>query len=91
MQVEPVDDRPGTKVEDVEHGTTEPIIGDDTRSVAIDIDRERGGTADRVGDLHLYLAGEPGGDDVLGDVTGHVRTGAIDLCRILPGEGSTTV
>src|SRR5207244_10978419 len=42
--------------------------------------------ADGVGQLDFARLGEPGGDDVLGDVSGHVRGRAIDLGRVFAAE-----
>ena len=49
------------------------------------------GDADRVGDLDLAALGEAGGDDVLGDVAGGVGGRAVDLGRVLAGEGAAAV
>ena len=49
------------------------------------------GDADRVGDLDLAALGEAGGDDVLGDVAGRVGGRAVDLGRVLAGEGAAAV
>ena len=49
------------------------------------------GDADRVGDLDLAAVGEAGGDHVLGDVAGRVGGGAVDLRRVLAGEGAAAV
>ena len=38
-------------------------------SRGIDIERQRFGDTDRIGDLDRAALGEPGGDDVLGEVT----------------------
>ena len=43
--------------------------------------RHRLGDADGVGELHLDALGEAGGDEVLGDVAGHVAGRAVDLRR----------
>ena len=47
--------------------------------------------ADRVGDLNLAALGEAGGDDVLGDPARGVGGRAVDLRRVLAGEGAATV
>ena len=47
--------------------------------------------SDRVGDLHFAAARELGGDDVLGDVARGVCRRAIDLGRVLAGEGAAAV
>src|SRR5439155_2348367 len=56
-----------------------------------DRDTNRLGHADRVRELHLGAAREPGLDDVLGNVPAHVAGRAVDLRRILPGERPTAV
>ena len=61
------------------------------RAVRVDPDVERVGIADGVGELHLALRGQAGGDDVLGDVAGHVRRRAIHLGRVLAAEGAAAV
>jgi hypothetical protein len=55
------------------------------------VDRHRLGHADGVGELDLAAIGEAGGDDVLGDVAGHVGGGAVDLGRVLAREGAAAV
>ena len=47
--------------------------------------------ADRVGKLHLGAGGQPRGNDVLGDVAGHVAGAAIDLGRVLAAERPAAV
>src|SRR5438270_223624 len=49
------------------------------------------GEADGVGELHLALAGQAGGDDVLGDVAGHVGGRAVHLGRVLAAKGAAAV
>ena len=60
-------------------------------AVGVDADADRIGHADRVGDLHFAFVGQARGDDVLGDVPGHVGGRAIDLGRILAAEGPAAV
>src|SRR5690606_33820896 len=47
--------------------------------------------SDGVGKLYLAAIGQPGGDNILGNVTGHVGGRAIDLSGILATEGTTPV
>ena len=47
--------------------------------------------ADRVRDLHLAAIGQAGRDHVLRHVAGRVGRGAVDLRRVLPGEGTAAV
>ena len=62
-----------------------------TGTVGVDVNRQRLGDADGVGDLHQASSREAGGDDRLGRLSGDVRSGAINLRRILAREGTTTV
>src|SRR5207248_9950242 len=52
---------------------------------------QRVGVTDGVRQLHLALAGETGGDDILGDVAGHVGRGAVHLGRVLAAKGAAAV
>ena len=58
---------------------------------AVDIDAHGVRDADRVCDLQLAAIGKAGGDHVLGDVTRGVCSRAVDLRRILAGEGTAAV
>src|SRR5690606_1315519 len=57
------------------------------------VDRHRGrlGHADGVGHLNLATFGEAGGNNVLGYVTPGIGGAAVNLGRILAGEGATTM
>ena len=57
----------------------------------VDQHRHRLGHADRVRELHHAALGEPGRDDVLGDVARHVAGRAVDLRRILARERAAAV
>ncbi len=60
-------------------------------AVGIDVDADRLGDADGVGELDLAPLGQAGGDDVLGDVAGHVGGRAVDLGGVLAAEGAAAV
>ena len=60
-------------------------------AVQIDIDRQRLGDADGVGELQRAAVGETGGDDVLGEIAGGVGGRAVDLGRVLAGEGAAAM
>ena len=57
----------------------------------VDVDADRLGDADGVGELDLAALGQAGGDDVLGDVAGHVGGRAVDLGGVLAAEGAAAV
>ena len=65
--------------------------GDVLGAERLDLDRERMRDPDRVGDLDLAAVGEARGDDVLRDVAGGVGGRAVDLGRVLAGEGAAAV
>src|SRR5690606_34908042 len=56
-----------------------------------DVDGERLGRSDGVGQLELAAGSQPGGHDVLGGPTGAVSRRAVDLRRVLSREGSAAV
>lgn len=62
------------------------ILGDLAGAVQVDIDRQRLGDADRVGDLDRAAVGKTGGDDVLGKIAGGIGGRTVDLRRVLAGE-----
>jgi hypothetical protein len=66
-------------------------VGDFAGAVGVDVDGQRFGDADGVRDLHQASSREAGGDDGLGRLSGNVRSGAIDLGRILTREGTAAV
>ena len=66
-------------------------VGDLAGALGVDVDAHRLGDADGVGELHFAALGQAGGDDVLGDVAGHVGGAAVDLGRVLAAEGAAAV
>ena len=67
------------------------VVGDRAGAEGLDEQADRVGGADRVGDLHLAAPGQAGGDDVLGHPAHRVGAGAVDLRRVLAGEGAAAV
>ena len=65
--------------------------GDLLGAEGLDEQADRLGLADRVRDLDLAARGEAGGHDVLGDPAHGVGGGAVDLGRVLAGEGAAAV
>src|SRR5690606_26066457 len=91
QQVQITHDRRRTQVEDLEHGLADRVDRDGLGAEGVDVEADRTGDADRVGDLDLGLAGQPGRDDVLRDPAHRVGGGAVDLARTLAAEGTATV
>src|SRR5262245_44903024 len=87
-QVEILNDAAGRKREERADDFAQPLVIDFAGPLSIDMNADRLGHADRVGELHLATAGQSGGDDILGDVTGHIGSAAIDLGRVLAAEGA---
>ena len=67
------------------------LVGDLGRAEGLEGDRQRAGHADRIRKLQLEAIGQPGGDDVLGDIARRIGRRAIDLCRILARERAAAV
>ena len=82
----------GTQVEDVVDGGSDLAAGS-TVSVPNVSTRigHRAGHADGVGDLDLTTVGRAGGNDVLRHPAGGVGGRAVDLRRVLAGEGTAAV
>src|SRR5215472_16864163 len=57
----------------------------------VDHDRDRIRDADRISELNFGALGEAGGNQVLGDVTGHVAGRAIHFRRVLARDSATAV
>src|SRR6476661_8733379 len=90
-EVEVAEDRRGTQVEMLLHELLDPGHGHGLRAERLDVDGHRMGDADRVCDLDLAALGEPGGDEVLRDVTRRVRGRTVDLRRVLARERTASV
>ena len=91
VQVEVPAECTGSQVELVLDQPRDLGVGELARAEGLDHQRDRLGYADRVGDLNLAALREAGGDDVLGDVAGRVGGRAVDLRRVLAGEGAAAV
>src|SRR6266699_5584981 len=57
----------------------------------VDSHRNRFSDADRIGKLDFALISQSGRDNVLRDITRHVRRRPIDFCRVFAGEGAAAV
>ena len=59
------------------------FVADGAGAVRVDIERQRLGDADRIGELDGAAAGQTGGDDVLGEVARCISGRAVDLGWVL--------
>ena len=66
-------------------------VGDVAGAEGIDVDADRFGDADGVGELEFAAIGEAGRNDVLGHVAGHVGCAAVDLGWVFAAEGAAAV
>src|SRR5215208_4573031 len=91
VQPEVVAEGAGPQVEVLAHELRDLRAADLLRAERLHHQRDGVRDADRIGDLHLAALREPGRDDVLGDVAGGIRGGAVDLARVLAREGAAAV
>lgn len=80
-----------SKVEVVSDDLDELGVRLGTGAVRVDEDGEGLGNTDGVRELDEGSLGEAGSDEGLGDPSGSVRGGSVDLGPVLSGESSTTV
>ncbi|MPN06632.1 hypothetical protein SDC9_153888 [bioreactor metagenome] len=82
----------GTKVEHLTHHLFEHgVIAQFPGSIGGNVDAQRIGNPYRISHLKLAFFSQPGGNDVLGYVTTHIRGGTVHLARIFTGEGAAAV
>src|SRR5271157_1931761 len=76
-----------TAADDLREGRVGKLAG----AEAIDMDADRFGNADGVGKLDLAPLGQTRGDEVLGDVTGHVGGGSVHLGGVFAAESAAAM
>ena len=81
----------GDRSIDVQQHLLELVFVDVAGAMQVGVDRQRLGDADRVGKLERAAIGEAGGDDVLGEIARRIGGRAVDLGRVLAGEGAAAV
>lgn len=91
LEVELLDNDSGTEVPVVADNVDELEVRLLAGAVGVDKDGEGLGDTDGVRELDEGTLGEAGGDKRLGDPTGSVSSGTVDLGEVLSGEGTTTV
>src|SRR5690606_17204589 len=67
------------------------VVGHNTCAIGVDGDVDGLGHPNGVADLHLALGGQTGRHNILGHITGGIRSRAVDLGRILAREGTPAV
>lgn len=94
-KVEVTDDATSTEIEVLLDDLDELQVGLSRAggggAVGIHEDGKRVGKANTVGELHKGTVAEAGGDKGLGDPSGGVGGGSVDLGGVLSGEGSSSV
>ena len=90
-QVEHFDNAARAQIEMFTDQIDDGVVADLAGAESVHRDGGGLGHADGVAHLDLALAGQPGGDNVLGHVTPGVGRATVDLGRILAGEGAATV
>ena len=81
----------GRQVHQLLQHLAQPLRVDLAGAVGVDVDRQRLGDADGVGELDGAALGEAGGDDVLGQIARGVGGRAVDLGRVLAREGAAAM
>lgn len=90
-EIEAFDDTGGFGGEDLGDHEAEFFFGDGAGAEGIDHDGDGFSDADGVGELNFAAGGEASGNDVFGDVSGHVCGGAVDFAGVFSGESAATV
>lgn len=90
-KVKLLDNDTGTHVEVVADNLDEVGRGLLGGAVGVDEDGEGLGNTNGVRQLHQATTGQVGGNQGLGDPSGQVGSGTVDLGEVLAGEGTTTV
>ena len=90
-QLQMLPDPARAQIHDLPQRLLKLLLRDAARAVQIHIERERLRDADRVGQLQRAFVGEPGRDHVLGEIARGISRGAIDLGRVLAGEGAAAM
>ena len=91
VQTEQFADTARAEIGNLVQGLLEPALGDRPRAGEIDIERQRLGYADCVGQLNGAPLGKLRGNDILGKVARRIGSGTVDLGRVLAGKGAAAV
>ena len=79
------------QVDQVAQHLADPLLRHLAGAVQVDIDRQRLGHADGVGQLQGAFVGHAAGHHILGQIAAGIGGGAVHLGRVLAGEGAAAV
>lgn len=91
VEAEVADDATGAEVKVLLHELHEGLLVVLGGAVSVDVDGERVGDTNGVGELDADTVAEVVGHEGLGDPAGGVGGGTVDLGAVLAGEGTTSV
>lgn len=91
VEAEVADDATGAEVKVLLHELHEGLLVVLGGAVSVDVDGERVGNTNGVGELDADTVAEVVGHEGLGDPAGGVGGGTVDLGAVLAGEGTATV
>ena len=90
-EIEALDNALGRKREVLADELSKLGLSDFAGAECVNADADRLSHADGIGKLDFSAISQAGSNDVLGDVSGHISRGTIDLGRILTGKGASAV
>lgn len=90
-QVQLLDNDTGSEVEVVTYDLDQLLRRMFGGAVSLDVNGQRLGNTDGVGELHKSSSGQTGVHQRLGNPTGSVSSRSVDLGKVLSGESTTTV
>lgn len=76
-QLQPIDDSCGAQIQIIFNPFFKNFVRNTACSKGVYIDRKRPGDADGIAELNFTLSGSFGSDNMLGDITRHVRCASI--------------
>ena len=91
QQIKVLDHAEWAQVEDLADRVSNAFLGHRRCPEGVDVQANRASAADRVCKLNLATLGDTRGHDVLGDPTGSIRRGTVNLRRIFSGECAASV
>src|SRR5207253_4630041 len=90
-QIELIDNVGRFKAECLQHRLLDRFFLDAAGAERVDVNAERFGMTDCVGELYFAFLGESGRDNIFRDPTSHVSRAAIDFARIFSGKCAAAV